>query len=717
MVDPRWEEVKSIAGRASELVGRERDEFLRAACRGDASLEAEIRSLVEAADVDDSFLEGAPPAEAPRRHELGEFRLLRELGRGASSIVYLARQERLNREVAVKVLVEGPLTSRTQVERFHREARAVARLRHPGIVRVLSDGQVDGTHWFAMEFVAGHDLARELELQRGGGAELLPPRGSVGYFAAVARLCAEAAEALHHAHQQGLVHRDVKPQNLLLDPRGSVQVVDFGLAHELTRERNAEELTHTGDLLGTLVYMSPEQAQAEGPVDHRTDVYSLGVVLYELCTHRRPIEGRSWAELIRRLQNDEPVRPRAHDPSIPPDLETICRTALAKEPERRYADAAALAEDLRRFLRDEPILARPAGWLTRLRRSARRHRLGLLTGGVLAASALPLFRSGLVHAETVGRLSVDLADGAGQQLVCPLLVRRIDAITSMPGPATALGPSPLVGYELPAGYYRVVVDCPTHGRRELTREILPDLETRVLQRMHPGWGTAGMIPIAGGTLALRDELAPLLALNGRDIAIEPFLADRCEVTVGEYERYLTESGAAPPPEWERLRAAARPDLPMVYVTWREAQAFAEWSGKRLPTFAEWTWMARGAEGRLYPWGSDRPVRGNVTYPQESDVDGVEAYLRKAMPVGSFPEAATPEGVQDLFGNVAEWTDSPLAHATEEGMAIRMEVRIQAGHGWDAATVGIGHTLSTFGFMGLSRADAGPKAGFRCVVSQ
>jgi serine/threonine protein kinase len=303
---------------------------------------------------------GGPGAEPSAR--LGDFRILREVGRGGMGVVYEAEQLSLRRRVALKVLrLAGPADEEAQ-GRFRREAETVAGLHHTNIVPVFAVGREQGVHYYAMQFIDGRSLADVLRQSPGP----LDPRE-------VARWGLQAAEALEHAHQRGVVHRDVKPGNLLLDADGRLWLTDFGLA------RRADEavLTLSGALLGTPRYMSPEQAAAtKQPVDHRTDVYSLGATLYELATGRPVCDGDTPQQVLQQILTAEPVPPRRVRRDLPRDLETVLLSCLAKEPARRYATARALAEDLRAFLDDRavkarrPSLAERAGrWLRSLRLS------------------------------------------------------------------------------------------------------------------------------------------------------------------------------------------------------------------------------------------------------------------------------------------------------------------------------------------------------------
>lgn len=305
---------------------------------------------------------------------LGNYDILAELGRGGMGVVYKAFDRKLGRLVALKVILSGGHASSTERQRFQFEVEAAARLQHPNIAQVYEVGENNGQPYMAMEYCAGGTLDAQLRDQPQPARE-------------VAQMVATLADALHHAHEAGIVHRDIKPANVLLGADGSPKVVDFGLAKRLD---GSGGVTQTGAIMGSLGYMAPEQAAGRTrDANPATDVYSLGAVIYKMLTGRPPFHGLTDLETINSIVARDPVSIRSLQPRVPMDLVTICHKCLEKNPARRYATAAELAADLRRYLAHLPIKARPLGPLERSWRWVRRHPgLSLLIGAGLTTLIL-----------------------------------------------------------------------------------------------------------------------------------------------------------------------------------------------------------------------------------------------------------------------------------------------------------------------------------------
>lgn len=287
---------------------------------------------------------------------IGQFEIVQRLGNGGFGVVYLAHDLQLDRQVAIKIPRRGQLSS-AEGEQFLREARAAAQLRHPRIVSVYEVGRQNEYTYIVSEYVAGLSLSELLSGERITARE-------------AASLCADIATALHHAHEHGVVHRDLKPANILLDDERQPHIADFGLARRIAGETT---VTLDGQMLGTPAYMPPEQARGESHwADRRSDVYSLGVILFELLTGELPFRGNT-SMVTRQIIEELPPSPRKLNATVPRDLETICLKCLEKDPVGRYPTARELANDLERFHRNEPIVARPLSTPQKLWRWSQRH--------------------------------------------------------------------------------------------------------------------------------------------------------------------------------------------------------------------------------------------------------------------------------------------------------------------------------------------------------
>jgi hypothetical protein len=355
---------------------QERAAYLDEACAGDAELRRRVERLLRAHPRAGGFLEQPalePAAEArtvarteqaagepgpgTRVRYVGDYELLEEIARGGMGVVYRARQLSLNRPVALKMILAGQLASAEDVQRFRREAEAAANLDHPNVVPVYEVGEHQGQHYFSMKLIDGPSLAQRVP-------------DFVRDSKSAARLLVKVARAAHEAHRHGILHRDLKPGNILLDARCEPYVADFGLARHVEAP---SPQTRTGAIVGTPSYLAPEQARAEKALTVAVDVYSLGAVLYELLTGRPPFRAETELDTLLQVLDRDPPRPRTLNAAVAGDLETICLKCLEKEPPHRYASALEVAEDLERWLEGRPIQARPSGPAKRVLKWARRN--------------------------------------------------------------------------------------------------------------------------------------------------------------------------------------------------------------------------------------------------------------------------------------------------------------------------------------------------------
>ncbi len=438
-----------------------------------SSLEREINSAAVRARIDGGGR--AYPA-------IDGFRIIRELGRGGMGVVYEAEEERLGRRVALKVLSASAHMEPKHVLRFEREARAAARLQHSNIVPVFGSGQANGYHYYFMQFIEGRGfdaVVRELRRLRALPASG-PPTEEMSTITgqhqpaarSLARIALQVAEALEHAHRQGVLHRDIKPSNLLLDSTGNVWITDFGLAKTL----EADDLTSTGDVLGTVRYMAPERFA--GKCDARSDLYSLGLSLYELVALKPAFEVQDRYELIERMRREDPTPLRKQASWLPRDLETIIHKLIAREPARRYGTAAALAGDLQRFLEDRPISARRAALPERAWRWCRRNPwaasfMVALTLGVIGSTGQAIRATA---SERAARLAEDVARRERNNAQSA----RNRAIASIGGLLLQDWGNKTQLNEETRLYRKALIDAGIHESQELVRELESDGRARAL---------------------------------------------------------------------------------------------------------------------------------------------------------------------------------------------------------------------------------------------
>jgi formylglycine-generating enzyme required for sulfatase activity/serine/threonine protein kinase len=586
------------------------------------------------------------------------YEILEELGRGGMGVVYKARQLSLNRIVALKMILAGPHADPQLLARFRVEAEAIARINHPNIVQIYEVGQHKDTPFLTLEFLEGGSLSRRLD------ATPQPARWC-------AEICEKLARAVHAAHQQGIIHRDLKPANVLLASSGSnsgrgttvpkvspmpdrgkageggaqsplarsdePKLTDFGLAKRI---ESADGLTVTGQVVGTPSYMSPEQAEGNsrllGP---KSDVYSLGAILYEMLTGRPPLKGPTHLATLHQVKHDDPLAPRRLQPGIPRDIETICLKCLQKEPTKRYSSAEDLAEDLRRFLSNETIVARPAGSLERGVKWARR-RPAVAALGVVSALTLTGFIGGglwynaqLDTALRTARTNEAVADKA-----------RKDAEDSLEARGRA--------YEALARERRRSPDEEKENdARDAERNRAQERFKKALVE-----GKALRLDLGGG---VRLEL--LLISTGKFMMGSPDIEKDCgpderrhevtvsnpfymgiyEVTQEQYEKVMGQN----PSYFIEIRN------PVDSVSWDDAQKFCQQLSAsarrlvRLPTEAEWEYACRAGTTTRFHTGND-----------DSSLDPIGWWKgnsqSKTHPVGG--KGPNDWGLYDMHGNVWEW---------------------------------------------------------------
>jgi len=355
------EKIRELFSQALERVPAERGQFLEAACKDEPQIRLQVESLLRAHERAGDFLQPPPktiviseaaltPSMAETNiHLFGDYELLGEIAHGGMGIVYKARQISLNRVVALKMILAGQLASKNEVKRFCAEAEAAANLNHPNIVGIYEVGIHEGRNYFCMEYIEGRSLA-ELKAEgttwTGSGKE-------------AARLLAKVGRAVQFAHERGILHRDLKPANILIDAEGEPHVLDFGVARRIGADSS---LTMEGAVVGTPSFMAPEQAAGKTKeLGAAADIYGIGAILYFLLTGRPPFVAASTLDTLVQVLEGEVIVPRVINPLVARELERICLCCLEKSPESRYATAATLAEDLERFVRDEPVQARPPG--------------------------------------------------------------------------------------------------------------------------------------------------------------------------------------------------------------------------------------------------------------------------------------------------------------------------------------------------------------------
>jgi serine/threonine protein kinase/formylglycine-generating enzyme required for sulfatase activity len=687
----------------------------------------------------------AEPAYPSASQHIGDYRLVRVLGRGSMGVVYLAEHATTGATFALKVL-GSPLTQTVESrERFRREGQVAMRLRHPNLIAVHAHGESQGYPYYVMDLVAGPTLSQVLrrmrELAEDGIAEpdlaqvvaelsgqAAPPPGATqpDRFELAAQLVAEIADALQCAHDQGVIHRDVKPQNILLGPDLTPRLGDFGLAKDAAQS----SLSRTGLSVGTPCYMSPEMVRAEGErIDHRTDVYSLGATLHELMTLEVPFQAGSVEELFVRITEDDPPALGRSQRQVPRPLQAIAWKALEKRPERRYESCAAMAEDLRRFVRGEPVVARLPSAPARLARALRRRRslvLGFAACGAVALTAAWIAsRPAEARAtELVLTAEADLRDARVEarplgRLGAPLAAKAQDARRWR--------------VALSAGEYLVTARASDGRIAERQVKIAAGAVRQAESLGVPfdaATGPEGMVLVPGGPYAIGFDPEPgysTYARKARRVEIAPFWIDRCEVSNEQYARFLAATGRSHPtwPDNKLVKGSER--RPVQNVTWADAMAYAEWAKRRLPTDIEWEVAGRGPEGTAYPWGDELAADArfaNLGRPRTPD-DPLTVRLGRPCEVDKETQDRSVFDVLHLVGNVREWVADPWTPREAEDPAATAADRERGWSLGQRTLRGASYAVVPGSNCRLSErkpaSDAGarraePDAGFRCALS-
>ena len=680
----------------------------------DATDESELLDLLESQTGSIECLD-SPPFEAfPRLAAIEPtvvdgFEIIRRLGSGGMGIVYLAEQIELGRYVALKMLPNVLTASPNAALRFRNEAESAGKLSHANIVTVHRFGPWDDTYYIAAEYIEGETLAQRISRTKGTGGDQRWLHETLEHIRSI-------ASALDHAHQHGVIHRDVKPANILINAQGVAHLADFGVAKS---DANAG-LTSTSETPGTLGYMSPEQAGLlTDKAGARSDVYSLGAVLFECITLTRLRPSDSALAGPDEVGKHPRIKHLAGRMKIPADLRIVCQKALEWDPAHRYSTAGAFAEDLDRVICGVPIHARKPGMHRAITVALKRRKAPIIlaAAAVLAAVgiATPLL---MPDPPPSGRMQIIPGDSKAI-----ILLSHYDTEEQKYKPAVRIGKGNTTKHLSP-GRYLITMRYES-GIAEFSRDVMAGETYEVAAPQQRNNAVLdGMILIPGGEMIAGFLGSSVPPHNERVVALEPFWIDRTETTNAQYREFVLATGADAPPMWEHPYDPAIDQLPVTGINYLQAKSYAEWAGKRLPTAWEWERAARGNKGFKYPWGNDY---SSVSDPGNIGVPGNDGWnhdyespeLRAAVISNLHPANVqsgsdiTKEGGLHFYGNVGEFSDSPaVAYQPADAPFSVGQVLVKGKH-WN----GEGDGFYTFGsFIPLDHMQSIAGIGFRCARS-
>ena len=612
---------------------------------------------------------------------VGRYVILEKLGEGGMAAVFKAHDTRLDRDVAIKIIRTDTLDTKEFLARFEREAKALAKLQHPNIVNVIDYGDHQGVPYLVMEYISGGTLKDRF--------------GQQASFQEAATILAPIARALEFAHKKGIIHRDIKPQNILITESGDPMLTDFGIAKILGTD-DLSELTKTGLGFGTPGYMAPEQLLG-AKSDKRLDIYNIGIVFYEYIAGRKPFRVSDLSEML--MKDDEEIAEHLKRflPSQLPDVVVSALIkALAKNPDDRFQDMGELANLIERFARQEPFteqipqIASPQTGLKKLSNMPNWVKAGLLAGGILSSTVIAVALFGysvFVRYEKNNNVRIAAVETPAVPTIVPT-----DFLATLP--------------ESTATEITASNPTPTPTPHEAVKDKISEIDNMLL------------IHIPEGVFIMGDGSGNADESPEHEIYLDEFWIDQTEVTNKQYDTCVKAGKCS---EVLSVGSYARQDYytnpqyenyPVIYINYPQAQAYCAWAGRRLPTEAEWEKAARGPDGRIYPWGNTAP---------SPDLLNFNRNVGDTSAVGSYPNGASPYGVMDMSGNVSEWVADwydPQYYAgslrlNPPGPVIGID-RVLRGGNWE--DTGTSHIRVVDRIPRLPQARSERNIGFRCAVS-